>query len=69
MRRSVHHEIEMTGERRSFRWVTMRAAEEVVGPPLFANRGTALLYQMTVNYRLEVRVKPWVEGDVGAESS
>ena len=34
--------------------MAMRAAEEVLGPPLSVNRGAALLYQVTVNNRLEV---------------
>src|SRR5438045_2919486 len=36
----------------------MVAAEEILDPPLFIRRGAALLYQVTVNNRLEVTIAP-----------
>jgi hypothetical protein len=36
----------------------LRAAQDVLGPPLLVRRGAALLYQVTVNNRLEVTVDP-----------
>jgi len=36
----------------------LEAAEEILGPPLVIQRGTSLLYQVTVNNQLEVTVDP-----------
>ena len=36
----------------------LRAAGEILDPPLFIRRGAALLYQVTVNNRLDLTVDP-----------
>ena len=36
----------------------MSAAEEVLAPPLSIQRGASLLYQVTVDNRLQIRVDP-----------
>lgn len=38
--------------------VALKAAEEVIDPPLSIEQGKALLYQVTVNNKLEVKVNP-----------
>jgi hypothetical protein len=38
--------------------IALAAAQEIVAPPLSVVRGAALLYQITVDNRLSVRVKP-----------
>ena len=36
----------------------LAAAEEVIGPPLFITQGAALLYQVNVDNRLEIKIDP-----------
>lgn len=42
----------------NFVGIALAAAQEIVAPPLSVVRGAALLYQITVDNRLSVRVKP-----------
>ena len=38
--------------------IALSAAQEIISPPLSVKRGAALLYQITVDNRLKVTVKP-----------
>lgn len=42
----------------SFVQEAMAAAEEILDPPLFIRQGRALFYQITINNRLDLTVKP-----------